>query len=35
MVEFLEYAWDMLGIGFFLIISAAIPILWRIPDEDE
>ncbi|NBW20395.1 MAG: hypothetical protein EBR82_71750 [Caulobacteraceae bacterium] len=35
MVEFLEYAWDMLGVGFFLLLSAAIPILWRIPYEDE
>jgi hypothetical protein len=35
MVEFLEYAWDMLGVGFFLLIFAAIPVLWRIPYEDD
>ena len=35
MVEFLEYAWDMLGVGSFLLLSAAIPILWRVPYEDD
>lgn len=35
MVEFLEYVWDMLGYGSFLILFGAIPILWRIPYEDE
>jgi len=35
MVEFLEYVWDMLGYGSFLILFGAIPIFWRIPYEDE
>ena len=35
MTELLEYVWDMLGYGSFLILFGAIPILWRIPYEDE
>ena len=35
MVELLEYAWDAFGFGCFLILFGAIPILWRIPYEDD
>ena len=35
MVELLEYLWDLIGVGTFLIVFAAIPILWRAPYEDD